>query len=316
MKGVAVLAIMVAACNAAAAPPFNPPFNPSSGLKGNDVLNAMANSGKFEGDIVLTEEQRDVLNSDEHPSERNAMRDVNNLWPDSKIPYKYKPGVFSAQQKQQINGWLAEFAKVSCVQVVPWSGEKDFVTIIDDPGLCYSSVGRTRGEQTVSLSRGGCLWKPTVIHEFMHAAGFWHEQSRQDRDQYIGVALQNVEASKRHNFNKVTNKNAILIGTYDYQSVMQYRSDAFSKNGRKTMLRKDGSTAELGQPWNGGTFTAGDIAKLKALYKCGTVTPRPSDCINKVGDTYCNSMKPYCNYGNGWKEYFKNMCNKACNYCT
>ena len=28
----------------------------------------------------------------------------------------------------------------------------------------------------------------TVIHEFMHSAGFHHEQSRTDRDTYVYVA--------------------------------------------------------------------------------------------------------------------------------
>lgn len=243
------------------------------------------------------------------------MKDVNNLWPDSKIPYRFSPGVFTSAQRRKISGWLKEFAKVSCVQVVPWKGEKDYVTIIDDYQKCYSNVGRSRGEQKVSLSKAGCIWKPTVIHEFMHAAGFWHEQSRQDRDKYIGVALQNVKKDMRHNFNKVTNNEARLIGTYDYQSVMQYKSTAFTMNGKKTMLRKDGSNKELGQPLDG-TFTAGDIYKLKTLYQCGKVTPRPSDCVNEAGNSYCNKYTPqYCK-GFGYDAYFKDMCAKNCKYCS
>jgi len=295
--------------------PPPPPSLPSNV----DARSAPWMSGKYEGDIVLTEEQeRWMQNSSRHPSERNAMKDWNNLWTTKVIPYKFAPGTFGASDRENMKKWLDEFGKVSCLKVVPWSGQQDYILIFDDPQYCYSHVGRNGGEQKISLSKQGCIWRSTVIHEFLHAAGFWHEQSRLDRDKYIRVALENVPENVRNNFNKVDAAYAKDIGTYDYQSVMQYSSTAFSKNGKRTMIRLDGKTGELGQPV-GGTFTKGDISKLNTLYKCGETastkaptTPKPN-CVNKWGDD-CDYFSDDCGKGL-WAAWMAENCAKTCNAC-
>lgn len=48
----------------------------------------------------------------------------------------------------------------------------------------------------------GCIYKGVIIHELMHALGFWHEQSRADRDSYVYVLWNNIIPGMEYNFKK------------------------------------------------------------------------------------------------------------------
>lgn len=64
-------------------------------------------------------------------------------------------------------------------------------------------MGRSGAGQQVSLGPG-CIFKGVIIHELMHALGFWHEQSRPDRDSYVTVLWENIIRGMEYNFNKYT----------------------------------------------------------------------------------------------------------------
>jgi hypothetical protein len=60
---------------------------------------------------------------------------------------------------------------------------------------CYSSPGKNRrdGPQDLSLQKGGCTIPRIITHEFLHALGFAHEQTRPDADQYVRLYPENMK---------------------------------------------------------------------------------------------------------------------------
>jgi len=69
------------------------------------------------------------------------------------------------------------------------------------------------------------------VHEFIHAIGYYHEQSRTDRDDFVTINWENIQDGKEHNFNKYTAAEVDPHGVvYDYGSIMHYSSKAFAED--------------------------------------------------------------------------------------
>ncbi|XP_063043821.1 high choriolytic enzyme 1-like [Engraulis encrasicolus] len=216
-----------------------------------------ADEPKLEDDIIVHDE-----------NEKNADPCTSHgcMWPKSNDGRVWVPVYisrdFSSREKQIIERGLASFSKVSCITFKPRTNQRDYIGIYSKNG-CYSSIGRRGGQQTLSLSKRGCLYHNTVQHELLHALGFNHEQTRSDRDNHIRVAWENVIDNMKHNFNK---KNTLNQNTgYDYGSVMQYHRYAFSKNNKPTMIPIPNANVEIGKA---GAMSKNDLDRLNRLYKC------------------------------------------------
>ncbi|KAL7833733.1 hypothetical protein AOLI_G00286930 [Acnodon oligacanthus] len=101
------------------------------------------------------------------------------------VPYQIA-SQYGPREKSIIEDALRSFDKSTCIRFIPRTQQRDYIQIKSDRG-CYSSVGRTGGEQILL-----CIYKHVIQHEILHALGFHHEQCRSDRDNHIRILYQNI----------------------------------------------------------------------------------------------------------------------------
>jgi hypothetical protein len=207
----------------------------------------------FEGDIIA------------HDFFRSGVRDKALKWPNAKIPYKLGAD-FTSSEKNMISDAMDLIKRDTCVKFSPWAGEKDYVLFKRDNLGCFSSVGKVGGEQIINLQPECLVLIGTPAHEIMHALGFYHEQNRSDRDESVSILAHNIVDGKMVNFDKVSSKEIDTFGiNYDYESVMHYSKNAFSKNGQPTIEAKKSvpTASKMGQRVK---LSDLDIKKIKKMY--------------------------------------------------
>uniref|UniRef100_A0A3P8VMV5 Metalloendopeptidase n=1 Tax=Cynoglossus semilaevis TaxID=244447 RepID=A0A3P8VMV5_CYNSE len=171
---------------------------------------------------------------------------------------------YSRDERFFIRNLLKEFVDRTCIRFVGKdNSHKNYLYIFPGSG-CWSFVGMIKGRQPISLNKYGCLYTSVVQHEILHALGFHHEHSRSDRDQYILIKSENIRRGKERNFYKAKTINYNI--PYDYNSVMQYRNKAFSKNGQPTIVAKDDPNRVLG---SARSMTENEYKRVNIAYQCG-----------------------------------------------
>lgn len=189
------------------------------------------------------------------------------VWPEGKIYFELSDE-FNSDEVALIESAFEEFHRHTCIRLIRRTNQNDYVLIIKGLG-CWAYIGRKRGLQHLSLG-SDCFIKNAkglIIHEVMHAIGFWHEHTRWDRDDYVQILWSNIinESSIAGNFLKYELDAFRNLHTdYDYNSIMHYESNEFGINGAQTIVpRKAG--AEIGQRKG---LSETDIKEINLLYNC------------------------------------------------
>ena len=146
----------------------------------------------------------------------------------------------------------------------------DYIRVVSNGAATFSSsaIGRRGGMQDL-LAADAHPW-PVIAHEFLHALGVYHEQSRSDRDAFVEIKWDNIqdgpppagEINALGNFQ--TKPGSVDYFDYDYGSVMHYHATAFAKDTSKPTIVPRQAGAVIGQR-NGLSF--GDRQTVAKIYE-------------------------------------------------
>lgn len=290
--------------------------------------------GFFEGDMKLNAEQLALLaeslitdtadqsieTSDDMGPSNNAVIGSRYRWPSNTVRYQLH-NYLNANEKNLVRTTLNNLQSKmdNCVRFVE-SSSGNRIVVKNNLGGCFSSVGyQGKSTQDLSIGRRGCMSVGIIEHEFLHAIGLYHHQSRSDRDSYVRIIWNNIPKDKRHNFNKYnTNMVKHYDIPYDYRSIMHYGGKDFG-NGRMTIQTLDSSKQNVIGQRKG--VSAGDVELVKRMYNCRanpvTPTATPYVCKEDVHDI-CPDFKAagHCTSGNAKvNAWMKANCYKSCVGC-
>nr|VZI27773.1 unnamed protein product [Spirometra erinaceieuropaei] len=205
---------------------------------------------------------------------------------------------FSSYARTIIMNAMRMWENVTCLSFVEREPHhQSYIIFTVESCGCCSSVGRQSASQpqTVSIAPH-CEGETLVMHELGHVMGFWHEQSRPDRDDYVEVFEENIEDTKLFNYDKKGTDVIDSLGEpYDYYSIMHYHDAAFIKSDKNQTMRptKCCPTPKIGHAI---TPSVGDIRQANKLYNCpscgrtliensGTFAAPLADSLRRTAET-------------------------------
>lgn len=156
---------------------------------------------------------------------------------------------------------IAHIEENTSIRFVARTNQTDYVRFDPSSG-CSSWIGRIGGAQYIRLNDPGCLYGiGTTVHEIFHALGFYHEQSRSDRNSYVTINWNNIRSGYEGNF-QIANY-AVDIGSYNYDSLMHYGAYGFAIDRNIPTIYTIAEGISIGQRTS---LSQGDIEAMQYIY--------------------------------------------------
>lgn len=236
-RSIAVLTALLAACSTPSIGDA-PPSDPSSPTPGTESNSDAGGTNEPDGPRTTTSGDLIVESDMLFPgmfvkSVTDAVAFNVQRWPDATVPYEIAPDV---PNPERISKAASQWTELTGIRFIVRKDEPNYVRFVNGD-TSRSFLGCIGGKQEISLRLDTTDHPTEVTHVLGHVLGFAHQHTRADRDGFITVALQNVEAGRTVDFDK---SNINPLGDYDIGSVMQLGSDFLSKNGQPTMTAKTG----------------------------------------------------------------------------
>ena len=249
---------------AGAAVPKNTIGKTGSGIYRGQRVNYVVVNGRmmFDGDMVL--DHVDHVLKNYNPG--GTIDYLQYRWPlvgsVFQIPYMIDPASGDATNiNAAISTYNASLSGV--IQWVPYTNQTDYIdfdlTDSSGSGEGFSYIGRVGGKQIIGGATNCTV--ATLLHEMGHATGFWHEQIRPDRDNYVTMNFSNMITTV-YSDSTIQRDDMQPLTLYDWSSIMEYSAEDFSKNGNPVI-----ETIPPGMPLSNLVgYSAGDIDAIQRLY--------------------------------------------------
>lgn len=254
------------------------PDDPSQFIRKSDYQ--LESTKHFQGDIIFKPKivQKDALSGEDRGFDLQddtgtGMRHSFFRWPKKNgqviVPYVIdeRSGYGRKHLKNIMTAMKTLEHTTECIRFVKKTVERDFISIQMKKEGCFSYIGKIGRKQIVNLDLTCAEESGVVIHELIHALGFYHMQSHPERDNYVKINFDNMDIKNVGNF--VTLQQSLVSGyrtPYDYYSIMHYGPYYFSKNGRPTILPvEEDKFSIIGQR---NDMSPGDVIRLVRMYEC------------------------------------------------
>ncbi|KAH8342185.1 hypothetical protein KR074_009409, partial [Drosophila pseudoananassae] len=200
---------------------------------------------------------------------RNAVLE-GMVWPHTTLTYSIDPA-FSQDEKTTVEEALEIINDCSCLKFVESTqlglDSKPDVSYVPN-GTSESNVGFIGTPHLIKLSKPHRSDTETILHETFHMLGLFHEHTRKDRDNYVVIEEENVVDWKNNkgNFEKRHDTRSLNV-SYNYNSIMHYPKDAFSRNGGITIYALENGV-KVEKDLGSKRPALSDWIKISRLYNC------------------------------------------------